>query len=846
MYTYAQVLDSYNTTKTLPQTFIITPWIAISNPDKAYNFRSGKSFDTIQAAINDVDTKNNDIITLGNKTFSENIIVNKSLSIISLAGYVTVEAANHNLPVFIINSAGSGSQLLNLIIKGFGNNAGIYINNSDNNTIGYNNITTSKKGILIENSNDTQIYCNNIINNTENGLSIFNGNNISITQNNIANNNANGIFVNAISETQISQNTISSNLYDGIYLNNSIANINFNSINGNARYGLHNEGNGTINALNNWWGTNSPNTSSTTPSDIYVTGGFVNSTEWLVMNVTSSCDRSNRTGQYYNYKITVDITHNNHGNDTSNDSSLPDGLPLVFNTTLGAVTTPSTTKGRAIAALNSTSAGLASVSVTLNNQNATIPINITSINVLGVYNNRTNQWFTTIQTAIDSISTLNGDTITLNEGTYTENIIINKSLTIKPATGQNVIVQVTDPETNAFTIISTGSGSKIQGFTINGCLNAIFLNSTNNCNVTGNNISSNSYGIHLVNSTNNTITENYATQNFCGIYLQNSTNNTIPRNILRKNFEGIYLENSNNNILLENIINLNCDGVYLYYSNSTISGNNITENEFGIYSHISNSTISGNNVTSNSDGDIIQVNSIGIVMATSIYNCGPAALATVLNKMGITTTQDELATLSGTDESGTTMYGLAQAAQAKGLIAKGIKLSVDQLRPNNIVFLVMNGENHYSIIRNITNTTVYLADPLLGNIERTLEEFNAAYSGNALIITNNTNDPQLTTGTQLTNEEMQNIKGKGAWVSVWVKGWFWSSWEWVYSWGLNIYPAGTIKASSSAWGFWYTKQWRLKWVWWKRVYGWHTKRVYVYTLPWNYVRYFHPPFPHYD
>jgi predicted double-glycine peptidase len=63
-------------------------------------------------------------------------------------------------------------------------------------------------------------------------------------------------------------------------------------------------------------------------------------------------------------------------------------------------------------------------------------------------------------------------------------------------------------------------------------------------------------------------------------------------------------------------------------------------------------------------------------MATSIYNCGPAALATVLNKMGITTTQVITCNPIRTDESGTTMYGLAQAAQAKGLIAKGIKTIV--------------------------------------------------------------------------------------------------------------------------------------------------------------------------
>ncbi len=39
-----------------------------------------------------------------------------------------------------------------------------------------------------------------------------------------------------------------------------------------------------------------------------------------------------------------------------------------------------------------------------------------------------------------------------------------------------------------------------------------------------------------------------------------------------------------------------------------------------------------------------------VVMATTIYTCGPAALATILKNMGIYTTEAELTQLSGTDE----------------------------------------------------------------------------------------------------------------------------------------------------------------------------------------------------
>lgn len=59
------------------------------------------------------------------------------------------------------------------------------------------------------------------------------------------------------------------------------------------------------------------------------------------------------------------------------------------------------------------------------------------------------------------------------------------------------------------------------------------------------------------------------------------------------------------------------------------------------------------------------LNTTGIVMQTSNYTCGPAALATVLNNMGINATEQELAVLAGTDENGTIMYGLIQAAWLK-------------------------------------------------------------------------------------------------------------------------------------------------------------------------------------
>lgn len=181
--------------------------------------------------------------------------------------------------------------------------------------------------------------------------------------------------------------------------------------------------------------------------------------------------------------------------------------------------------------------------------------------------------------------------------------------------------------------------------------------------------------------------------------------------------------------------------------------------------------------SSTDDEDNTQINTTGIIMQSTNYTCGPAALATVLNNLGINATEQELMVLAGTDENGTTMYGLVQAAKSKGLNATGMKLKIEELKKNNIVFLTIDGATHYSIINEITNESVKLADPSLGNIEMSIGDFEGYYSGYALLISNPNMYAQEINQTEdrildkvisiqaeniitLTEGEMQTIKGQ--------------------------------------------------------------------------------------
>jgi len=132
---------------------------------------------------------------------------------------------------------------------------------------------------------------------------------------------------------------------------------------------------------------------------------------------------------------------------------------------------------------------------------------------------------------------------------------------------------------------------------------------------------------------------------------------------------------------------------------------------------------------------IPQKDTSGIVMQSTDYSCGPAALATVLQNMGFNATEGELKVLAGTDQTGTSMHGLVRAAQAKGLSAVGMRLTVDELKHNMVVHVIKDGTPHYSVVREVTENSVKLADPSLGNIEMSREKFSEIFSGNVLVIT---------------------------------------------------------------------------------------------------------------
>lgn len=127
----------------------------------------------------------------------------------------------------------------------------------------------------------------------------------------------------------------------------------------------------------------------------------------------------------------------------------------------------------------------------------------------------------------------------------------------------------------------------------------------------------------------------------------------------------------------------------------------------------------------------------GIVVSDDSYSCGPASLATVLNRFGMNLTLKEVSQFTDTtEEKGTSMLSLINASKHFGFDAAGARLDVCDLKENYIIHMNIDGNEHWTVFKNITDDYVFLMDPNEGHVNFTLEEFNRYFTGNAIIIFN--------------------------------------------------------------------------------------------------------------
>ena len=177
-----------------------------------------------------------------------------------------------------------------------------------------------------------------------------------------------------------------------------------------------------------------------------------------------------------------------------------------------------------------------------------------------------------------------------------------------------------------------------------------------------------------------------------------------------------------------------------------------------------------------------QKETTGVVMANDNYSCGPASLATALNRNGLNLSLNEVSKHTNTSLNGTSMQSLIDAAKYYGFSAYGVEVDTKGLKENNIVHLNINGCEHWTVISNVTDTHIFLADSTEGNINFTIDDFNSYFSKKAIILSNISqndlkNDLISNQINILNKDQCLKISGKGlkkkvvGYRIVWKYGW---------------------------------------------------------------------------
>src|SRR4030042_4778137 len=189
--------------------------------------------------------------------------------------------------------------------------------------------------------------------------------------------------------------------------------------------------------------------------------------------------------------------------------------------------------------------------------------------------------YLTIQEAINNAN--DGDTVFVKAGTYFENIVVNKTVSLF---GQGRETTFVDGQHLGNVMVVEADNVTIMGFTIResrrmypNCagillnhvrhanisennlidnLEGITLSYSSDSNIAGNNIKTKymGWGLSILYSTNNSIIENNITENWAAFRLDHSYNNRILGNNVVGNYDydALYLWDSSNNVLKDNAI----------------------------------------------------------------------------------------------------------------------------------------------------------------------------------------------------------------------------------------------------------------------------------------------------
>ena len=126
------------------------------------------------------------------------------------------------------------------------------------------------------------------------------------------------------------------------------------------------------------------------------------------------------------------------------------------------------------------------------------------------------------------------------------------------------------------------------------------------------------------------------------------------------------------------------------------------------------------------------------VKQQSPTDCGAACLATVARHHGLKLPLARIRQLTGTDQRGTSAYGIVTAAEKLGFRAKGVKAAKQHLTKDLalpcIAHVIKGQLQHYLVIHHISRGKLVIADPARGVVICSIEEFVKIWSGVLILL----------------------------------------------------------------------------------------------------------------
>lgn len=253
------------------------------------------------------------------------------------------------------------------------------------------------------------------------------------------------------------------------------------------------------------------------------------------------------------------------------------------------------------------------------------------------------QDYTTIQDAVDAAQI--GDVIIVSDGTYVENVSVNKTITLRSENGtQNTFVEASNSSSSVFSI--NADQVTVEGFTVTGATGSIHSSgfwvsaAGSRCtllnNVIGTPVSPNAMGVWLVANTGSRLEGNIvAFNNWSGINIVQSSGLTIKDNtVMHNNSDGIHCEEMESSLITGNVIeqqsNSNREGLNLRESSSNrITNNTFSENccDIYIFDGSTNNQVFGNTLLNAQYNSIyLSEGADNIISKNIVTGCGGAGI----------------------------------------------------------------------------------------------------------------------------------------------------------------------------------------------------------------------------